>query len=190
MVVNYKTKHVPVGELPVGENLRATYAKAKSMRGSQLTRSGLLPILCQYEALLQEHCTSFSLAGAIIVAPGSPGVSKEVRMSRSRVCARCLSPGEAAESPPPSREAYALGSGGGWFRPHHLPQVESVELVSRFWSLARPAVFEGLPISAVLWLPDGVHSRPSRDPGGGGWSGPVVTPQGQDPLYQRDDKEP
>ena len=39
--------------------------------------------------------------------------------------------------------------------PHHLPQVESVELVSRFWRRARPAVFEGLPFSAVLWLPEG-----------------------------------
>ena len=74
---------------------------------------------------------------------------------------------EAAECPPPSREAFALGSGAGWLRPHHLPQVESVELVSRFWRRARPAVFEGLPFSAVLWLPEGVHSRPSRDPGGG-----------------------
>ena len=89
-----------------------------------------------------------------------------VPVSRKRVRARCLSPGEAAECPSPSREAYALGSGAGWFRHHHLPQVESVELVSRFWRRARPAVFQGLPFSAVLWLPEGVHSRPSRDPGG------------------------
>ena len=72
-----------------------------------------------------------------------------------RARARRLSPGEAAKCPPPSREAFALGSGAGWFRPHHLPQVESVELVSRFWRRARPAVFEGLPFSAVLWLPEG-----------------------------------
>ena len=89
-----------------------------------------------------------------------------VPVSRSRVCARCLSPGDAAESHPPSRVLFAQGSGAGWFRPHHLPQVSSVELVSRFWRLARPAVFERLPFSAVLWLPEGVHSRPSRDPGG------------------------
>ena len=53
-----------------------------------------------------------------------------VPVSRRRVRARCLSPGEAAECPPPSREAYALGSGAGWFRPHHLPQVESVVVAS------------------------------------------------------------
>ena len=103
-----------------------------------------------------------------------------VPVSRRRVRARCLSPGEAAECPPPSREAYALGSGAGWFRPHHLPQVESVELVSRFWRRARPAVFERLPFSAVLWLAEGGHSRPSSGPWGvrhGGWSGPAVTPQ-------------
>ena len=63
-------------------------------------------------------------------------------------------------------EAYALGSGAGWFRPHHLPQVESVELVSRFGAHARSVVRSWLPFSAVLWLPEGVHSRPSRDPGG------------------------
>ena len=48
-------------------------------------------------------------------------------------------------------------------------QVESVELVSRFWRRARPAVFEGLPFSAVLWLPEGGHSRPSSGP----WAGPA-----------------
>ena len=51
--------------------------------------------------------------------------------------------GEAAECPPPSREAFALGSGAGWLRPHHLPQVESVELVSRFGAHARSVVRSG-----------------------------------------------
>ena len=35
----------------------------------------------------------------------------------------------------------------------------------------RPAVFAGLPFSEVLWLPEGVHSRPSPDPGGAGRAG-------------------
>ena len=39
----------------------------------------------------------------------------------------------------------------------------------------RSSVWSLLPISAVLWLPEGVHSRPSRDPGGG--AGPAVAPQ-------------
>ena len=48
---------------------------------------------------------------------------------------------------------------------------------------ARSVVRSWVPFSAVLWLPEGVHSRPSRDPGGGGaggWSGPAVTPHAQD----------
>ena len=40
--------------------------------------------------------------------------------------------------------------------------------------------------SAVLWLAEGGHSRPSSGPWGvrhGGWSGPAVAPQAQDKLY-------
>ena len=49
----------------------------------------------------------------------------------------------------------------------------------------RPVVFERLPFSAVLWLAEGGHSRPSSGPWGvrhGGWSGPAVAPQAQGQL--------
>ena len=53
--------------------------------------------------------------------------------------------------------ARAKGSGAGWSRPHHLPQVESVELVSRFGAHARSVARSWLRFSAVLWLPEGDH---------------------------------
>ena len=74
-------------------------------------------------------------------------------------------------------EAAAGGTHAAKAR-RRVPHVESVELVSRFWRLARPAVFERLPFSAVLWLAEGGHSRPSSGPwgvrhGGGGQARPL-----------------
>ena len=40
----------------------------------------------------------------------------------------------------------------------HRSALRHHDVITSVWSL--------LPFSAVLWLPEGVHSRPSRDPGG------------------------
>ena len=49
---------------------------------------------------------------------------------------------------------------------HSHSSLSVPRLVSRSWRCTRSSVRSLLPFPAVLWLPEGVHSRPSRDPGG------------------------
>ena len=78
-------------------------------------------------------------------------------VSRRRVRARCLSPGEAAECPPPSREAYALGSADA---PddmrRHPPAQAPAEACSAFGPIAR--VVDGGAVDGAV---DGLPLQPS-----------------------------
>ena len=70
--------------------------------------------------------------------------------------------------------ARAKGSGAGWSRPHHLPQVESVSGATLALLCSRGCRFLRCSGYRRVTLDD--HLRTLGGPAGG-WSVPVVTPQ-------------